>query len=344
MVTNVGTGVTTGVMTFGGTVSHITLSGTSTANTGKFATLGAGATVNFSTVVIGSTASMTVDAAGKLDANALTSYGKLSIAPATVGTSQFSLLKNLGSLAFGVGSTTEIGTVATANSGGSPTFVAGIDLNGQNAKVDQALLNNNGFVIDSTLGGVGMAQLVCDGGGTTNGSLVKGTGFFQNPTHTQNGGYTEAGDCPGGASYQKFELGVSAVGNLRFQITDAGGVAGPSPDSEGHVNGWGFVQTEDLLWSATSDQKLKVNLQSLSNTTTEGNDVAGAMANFDPTQSYSWTAVKWTGSYTGPTDVAALNASTVFDTSAFANSFNGTFAWQLDLANNTLYLTYTPAA
>jgi hypothetical protein len=44
------------------------------------------------------------------------------------------------------------------------------------------------------------------------------------------------------------------------------------------------------------------------------------------------------------TDVAALNASTVFYTSAFANSYNGTFAWQLDLNSNTLYLTYTPAA
>jgi hypothetical protein len=42
--------------------------------------------------------------------------------------------------------------------------------------------------------------------------------------------------------------------------------------------------------------------------------------------------------------VSALNASTVFDTSGFANSFNGTFAWQLDLSSNTLYLTYTPAA
>ena len=65
--------------------------------------------------------------------------------------------------------------------------------------------------------------------------------------------------------------------------------------------------------------------------------------NFDPTQSYSWAAVKWTGAYTGPTDIAALNAATLFDTSAFANSFSGTFAWHLDQSAITLYLTYTPA-
>jgi hypothetical protein len=81
-----------------------------------------------------------------------------------------------------------------------------------------------------------------------------------------------------------------------------------------------------------------VSVQTLSDPTT-----GGSMANFDPNQSYRWAAVQWTGSYTGPTDVAVLNASTVFDTSGFSNSFTGTFAWELDLDSGTLYLTYTPA-
>ena len=67
------------------------------------------------------------------------------------------------------------------------------------------------------------------------------------------------------------------------------------------------------------------------------------MDNFDPTQSYSWKAVIFTGTYTGPTSDAALNASTVFNTSGFQNTFTGTFGWHLDTGSGTLYLTYSPA-
>ena len=38
----------------------------------------------------------------------------------------------------------------------------------------------------------------------------------------------------------------------------------------------------------------------------------------------------------------ALEADTAFDTSGFVNAINGTFAWSLDLADQTLSLTYTP--
>ena len=46
---------------------------------------------------------------------------------------------------------------------------------------------------------------------------------------------------------------------------------------------------------------------------------------------------------TADTRLSALNASTIFDTGGFANSFTGTFAWDLDVSSGTLYLTYTPA-
>jgi len=88
---------------------------------------------------------------------------------------------------------------------------------------------------------------------------------------------------------------------------------------------------------------LTVSLQTLVPDTTVGTDVGGLAANFDDSHSYSWEAAQWTGTYSGPTDVSALNASTTFDTSAFQNTFHGTFAWALDLSANTLYLTYTPA-
>jgi hypothetical protein len=110
------------------------------------------------------------------------------------------------------------------------------------------------------------------------------------------------------------------------------------------VSGWSLVTAGDFGWAATADAPVTVSLQTLANPTTEGSDVAGPMANFDPTQAYSWKAVTWTGTYTGPTTAADLMASTVFDTAAYANTFTGTFGWSLDLANQTLFLTYTPAA
>ena len=68
------------------------------------------------------------------------------------------------------------------------------------------------------------------------------------------------------------------------------------------------------------------------------------MADFDPAQSYSWPAMQWAGIYSGPTDVAALNAATTFDASEFVNPVHGTFGWALDSADQMLSLTYTPTA
>ena len=65
------------------------------------------------------------------------------------------------------------------------------------------------------------------------------------------------------------------------------------------------------------------------------------MANFDPTQAYSWEAAHFTETFGGPTTDAELNASTVFNTSGFQNTFTGTFGWHLDAGSGTLYLTYT---
>jgi hypothetical protein len=66
------------------------------------------------------------------------------------------------------------------------------------------------------------------------------------------------------------------------------------------------------------------------------------MDNFDPSLPYSWPAVQWAGTYTGPTDPATLNAATLFDTSGFANPIDGVFGWSLDPVGQMLSLTYTP--
>jgi hypothetical protein len=68
------------------------------------------------------------------------------------------------------------------------------------------------------------------------------------------------------------------------------------------------------------------------------------LADFDPAKPYSWLAASWAGTYSGPADPAALNASTAFDTSGFQNPIAGTFGWSLDAADKTLSLVYTPTA
>ena len=85
-------------------------------------------------------------------------------------------------------------------------------------------------------------------------------------------------------------------------------------------------------------------LDTLVNPTMVGTDVAGPMADFDPTKPYSWPAVQWTGSYSGPADAAALNAATAIDTAGFANPIRGMFGWSLDAGAHSLSLTYTPTA
>ena len=98
----------------------------------------------------------------------------------------------------------------------------------------------------------------------------------------------------------------------------------------------------NCAWTADPTHKLTVALDTLVNPTTVGDGVAGPMDHFNSSQPYSWLAVQWDGTYTGPTNAAALNAGTIFDTSAFRNSVAGTFGWQLDPAGHTLSLTYTP--
>jgi hypothetical protein len=297
---------------------------------------------------------ITIGAVTKVNASDFQTYGTLTLNPAVVGSGQFTELVNTGTsqMFFNGGSRTFIGTPATANSGSppQPTFVAGIDLNGKNAIVAGGLLVNNGFVIDSSNGGVGTATIVADFG-----ALVKGAGFYQNPVITQNGGRVQAGNSPGIASFGRFVFGPGGVNNYVFAIDDATGTAGPSPDALGHVSGWGLIKavrqsvgalttSGDFTWTATPTDRLTVAIDTLVNPTTVGADVPGAMADFDPNHSYSWPAAHWVGTYSGPPDSATLDGATNFDTSGFLNPTAGTFGWELDPAGQTLSLVYTPSA
>ena len=341
-----------GITTFGSTTVSVTGPGSfqNFSNGGQVIVAGnlAGPTI-FDGFTNQGSGSITVGAVSQVNASDFQSYGTLTLNPATVGSNQQTLMTNTGTSAmfFNGGSRTFIGTPQTATSGGQPTFVAGMDLEGKNLVVAGGLFVNNGFVSDYGSGPAG--SIIVDYG-----ALYKGAGFTGVNIVTQNGGRVQAGNSPGSASFGKFVFGPGGVSNYVFAIDDAKGEAGPSPDAIGHVSGWGLVKavaqaggvsyTGDFSWTATPSQPLTVSLDTLLNPTTVGTDVAGPMANFNPDSAYSWPAARWAGTYSGPTDVALLDAATNFDTSGFVNPIAGLFSWSLDSADQALSLTYTPSA
>jgi autotransporter-associated beta strand protein len=287
--------------------------------------------------------SITVGAGSQAKAADFQTYGAMTLNNGS--TAVPTQLTNTGPspLYFNGGSRTFISIPAHANPN---QFDAGIDLAGQNAVVAGGLLVNNGYVVDS----IGSHFIIADFG-----SLVKGAGFYQISPQTVNGGKFQSGNSPGRASFGSFTFGPGGVTNYVFAIDDATGAAGPSPDVNGFVSGWGLVSAirrlvgsattpGDFAWTADAIHPLTVHVDTLVNPTTVGTDVVGPMADFDPTKPYAWPAVQWTGSYSGPADAAAMNAATAFDTTGFANPIAGTFGWSLDAGAHSLSLTYTPSA
>jgi T5SS/PEP-CTERM-associated repeat protein/autotransporter-associated beta strand protein len=285
---------------------------------------------------------LTIGAGSKVNVADFQSSGTLTLTPGPSASSP-TQLTNIGSskLSFNGGSRTFISTPTAAQ------FLAGIDLKGKNAVVAGGLFVNNGYVIDSTNG---PATVVADFG-----SLVKGAGFYQNGVITINGGKFQAGNSPGVATLGSFTLGSGGVSNYVFAIDNATGAAGPSPNASGQVSGWGLVKAVqkslgltstagNFSFTADAGHKVTVALDTLVDPTTVGTDVPGQMSNFDPSKSYSWSAVRWSGSYSGPTDAAVLDAATAFDTTGFLNPVAGSFGWSLDAGGHGLSLTYTPSA
>jgi autotransporter-associated beta strand protein len=272
------------------------------------------------------------------------SFGVLTLSPGTGGNATQITNKGSSNMFFDGGSRTFLSIPSHAG-----MFDAGIDLNGHNAVVAGGLFVNNGYVVDG--GPTGTATIIADFG-----SLVKGAGFYQNSVQTVNGGKFQSGNSPGQASFGSFTFGPGGVSNYIFDINNAIGTAGPKPDANGQVSGWGLVKAVqttttngtntpgNFSWTATAANKLSVSLDTLVNPTTSGTDPIGLMANFDPTRPYSWLAASWSGSYSGPTDPAALNASTAFDSSGFQNPVAGAFGWTFGPDGHSLSLTYTPGA
>jgi hypothetical protein len=242
-------------------------------------------------------------------------------------------------LGFNGGSRTFIGTPGTATSGGVPTFLAGVDLEGKNLVIAGGLFVNNGYVTDFT---TTKGSIIVDYG-----SLYKGAGFTGVSIVTQNGGRVQAGNSPGASTFASLTIGPGALNAFNWEINDAGvspafpsapGVGGPQPNGSNQVSGWSQEQaiiisqgpgqpptTGDLTWTAssTAGNQFQLALFTLMNPSTVGQENFGQMADFDPTHSYMWPFLTYQGTYTGPTDSATLTADTLFDTSQFLNSTTG---------------------
>jgi hypothetical protein len=283
--------------------------------------------------------SVAIGAGTVVNVSAFQSYGTLNLPPGP-STASPTKMVNAGTspLYFNGGSRTYIGAPAQA---GGPAY---IDLHGQNAVVAGGLFVNNGNVFDST--GTGHTVIA------DYGALVKGAGNYLNPVQTVNGGKFQAGNSPGLATFGSFAFGPGGVTNYVFAINDATGQAGPIPNAQNQVNGWSLVKavpqitgiptSGNFTWSADAAHPLTISIATLVNPTTVGSDVPGPMAHFNPSQPYSWPAVQWTGTYSGPTGTVALNTSTIFDTTGVMNPITGTFGWNLDPAGQTLSLNYAP--
>jgi hypothetical protein len=301
------------------------------------------------------------------------SYGTMTLNPGTFNgtTGAVTQVTNTGTspMFFNGGSRTFISTVAQAANGN-----AGFDLHGNDAIVAGGLFVNNGFVFDSV--GAGTHRVVADFG-----AVVKGAGFYQPLPRTINGGTFITGNSPGKATTGTIVLGGpndpnGGLSDYTWQINDGGpsstypaatGTSGPTANAAKQVSGWGqlaavavaspVATSGDFRWDATAVDKLTIHLQTLlapndasGNSVSgggygaAGDNTAGLMSHFDPTQSYLWKMFSYEGTYTGPTDTASLDASTVLDDAGFLNPHAGRFDLVLNQASREMDLTFTPTA
>jgi len=157
---------------------------------------------------------------------------------------------------------------------------------------------------------------------TVAGGTLSGSGTLGALT-IDSGGTLAPGNSPGmlHAGATTFAGG----GSYLWEINDANGAAGAA-------TGWDLLSISGgLTITSTSANRFTIDLTSLAS----GN-AAGAAAGFSPTAPYFFTLVSTTTGITGFSSDKFL-----LDTSAFANSFTGT--WDIALANggNDLALTYT---
>lgn len=220
------------------------------------------------------------------------------------------------------------GTVS-ARLGGSAVLTKStpgvVTLTSSNLYTGGTLITGGRLTVNNLTGsGTGSGNVRIGSGGT-----LTGTGAISGIVTNGPGGTLSAGDIIG---QMNLGGGVWLGGATnRWEINDAAATAGV---------GWDLLNfTGGLTISATSSDKAFIDVVSF----TLGN-VAGQVANFDPSQSYLWKILQ-TGS--GITFAPGEDELTVFGllTGSFANAVDGgTFGISRSNGGRDLNLTFTPSS
>ena len=240
---------------------------------------------------------------------------------------------------------TGIGTV-TVQAGG-----ATIDTNGQNVTSDQVLLDGG---TGGGLSKIGAGTLTLSAASTYTGvtSITAGTLNLTGDISASAATAGTAGTLAGSGTVGSLAVNVGGTvspgdgvgtlstaqgvtwasgGSLNWQVADATGGAG---------TGWDLLTVGGgLNLTSTSAEPFAVNLWSLSaaSPVTEGN-----AANFDSSQSYTWTIASTTSGITGfAADKFVVRTAAANGTSGFSNPV-GTGSFAVAQAGNDLQLVFTP--
>jgi hypothetical protein len=220
------------------------------------------------------------------------------------------------------GSVTTVDSGDTLNLGGGATQIGAVAVR---------LLINNGTVN----GG----RLVVDSGG-----FAKGTGTYSVNPLTINGGQYSPGNSPGRGNVEQFIADPGST--YTFEINDgAPGLEGPIGSS--NLRGWDLTTVNAtnpadsaFFLEATPSQPFTINLVTF--TALSPPDVVGEMDNFNPNVSTQWLAFAVhpaaSNAFPNGFNAAAFN----INSSAFVNTFNGTFGVARD--GNNVFITYTAVA
>jgi fibronectin-binding autotransporter adhesin len=228
------------------------------------------------------------------------------------------------------------GLIVAMNDGTSSGVISG----------DGGLTKNSTGVL--TLGGVNTytgATTVADGKLVVDGSIANSAVTVQNggtlggsgtvgDTIVHSGGTINPGNSPGTLNISG-NINWLGGGNYNWQVLDASGTAGAQ---------WDLISASGNLdlSALTVSSQFNINLWSLDST---GPDVSGAIDNFDPNTTHTWTILTAGGitGYTGSGQFA-INTASINGTDGFQNALASGWGFNVVQDGSNLNLVYSQNA